>query len=147
MPKLDNIIPCEHGYHLCQREDLIQWLNKEIYEAEGRGDFIRHDNNKDVFPEARLIRKIDNWDDRTARLFCADCSEHVLYIFETKHPGDNRIRKCIQTVRDFANGKVLVNPKDSVARRRIEKLGKRRFEKAKELQKSMEKINWQKSLS
>jgi DNA helicase-2/ATP-dependent DNA helicase PcrA len=34
----------------------------------------------------------------------------------------------------------LVNPKDSVARRRVEKLGKRRFEKAKELQKSQENI-------
>lgn len=34
----------------------------------------------------------------------------------------------------------LVNPKDSVARRRVEKLGKRKFEKATELQKSMGKI-------
>ena len=47
-------------------------------------------------------------------------------------------RKEVKDVLSFI--RFLVNPKDSVARRRIEKLGKRRFEKAKELQKSMEGV-------
>jgi DNA helicase-2/ATP-dependent DNA helicase PcrA len=47
-------------------------------------------------------------------------------------------RKEVKDVLSFI--RFLVNPKDSVARRRIEKLGKRRFEKAKELQKAMEDI-------
>ena len=106
MPKIDDIIPCERGYHLCRREDLIHWLNKEIYEAEGRGEFIRHDDNKDVFPEARLLRRIETWNDKTARLFEADCAEHVLYFFEKRYPNDDRPRKVIQAARDFANGKI-----------------------------------------
>lgn len=47
-------------------------------------------------------------------------------------------RKEVKDVLSFI--RFLVNPKDSVARRRIEKLGKRRFEKAKGLQKSLENI-------
>ena len=47
-------------------------------------------------------------------------------------------RKEVKDVLSFI--RFLVNPKDSIARRRVEKLGKRRFEKAKELQKSLEDI-------
>ncbi len=106
MPKIDNIKPCLRGYHLCREEDLLEWLNEEIYEAEGRGKFIRHENNKDVFHEARLLRKLDTWNEKTARLFAADCAEHVLPIFEKFFPNDNRPRLAIQAARDFANGKI-----------------------------------------
>ncbi len=106
MPKVKKIEPCRRGYHLCREENLCIWLNDEIYEAEGRGEFIRHDNNKDVFPEARLIKKLDSWNERTALLFAADCAEHVLDIFEKKYPADDRPRKAIQATRDFALGKI-----------------------------------------
>ncbi len=113
MPKIENIIPCQRGYHLCRREDLIVWLNAEIYEAEGKGTFIRHDDNKDVFQQARLISKMDNWNERTARLFAADCAYRVLPIFEKRYPNDNRPRKAIQAARDFANGLVTAAASDA----------------------------------
>jgi len=106
MPKLDNIEPCVSGYHLCRMEDLIYWLNKEIYEAEGRGEFIRHNDNKDVFAEARLLKKMESWNERSARLFSLDCAEHVLDIFEKQYPNDDRPRKAIKAARKFANGKI-----------------------------------------
>jgi hypothetical protein len=106
MPKIQGIVPCERGYHLCRAEDLMFWLNEEIYEAEGRGKSIRHDNSKDVFEQARLIRKIEPWNEKTACLFAADCAEHVLPIFERKHPKDQRPRLAIKAARDFANGKI-----------------------------------------
>ena len=105
MPKIDNIVPCQRGYHLCRAEDLICWLNEEIYEAEGRGKSIRHEN-KDVFEQARLIRKIETWNERTDRLFAVDCAEHVLPIFEKRYPNDDRPRKAIHAVRDFVDGKI-----------------------------------------
>jgi len=105
MPKIANIEPCVRGYHLCRANDLIRWLNAEIYEAEGRGKSIRHEN-KDVFEQARLIRKIETWNERTDRLFTADCAEHVLPIFEKRYPNDDRPRKAIHAVRDFADGKI-----------------------------------------
>ena len=107
MPKIKDIVPCKRGYHLCRSEDLIQWLNVEIYEAEGRGKSIR-DKDKDVFEQAQLIRKIESWNEKTARLFAADCAEHVLPIFEKTFPDDKRPREAIQAARDFANGKISV---------------------------------------
>ncbi len=41
MTKIENIKPCCSGYHLCRAEDLIDWLNEQIYEAEGRGKEAR----------------------------------------------------------------------------------------------------------
>ena len=104
MPKIEKIKPCVKGYHLCREDDLLEWLNEEIYEAEGRGRSIRN-GSKDVFPEARLLRKLDSWNEKTARLFAADCAERVLFIFERIHPNDDRPRTAIQAARDFANGK------------------------------------------
>ena len=95
--------PCENGYHLCRFENLLSWLNEEIYEAEGRGDKIECDD-KIVFRQARLIRKIREWNEKTARLFAADCADHVLHLFEKQYPKDDRPRKAIQAARDFANG-------------------------------------------
>ncbi len=103
MPKIEEIIPCRSGYHLCEFTDLMTWLGPEIYEAEGK--FIR-DNNKTVFQQARIIRKIECWNERTARLFAADCAEHVLHLFEGEYPKDLRPREAIQAARDFANGKI-----------------------------------------
>jgi hypothetical protein len=108
MPKIEKVIPCESGYHLCREEDLILWLNEEIYEAEGRGEFIRHDNNKDVFGEARLIRKLEGWNKKSKRLFAADCAERVLPIFEKEYPTDSRPRKAIEASRKFANRKITM---------------------------------------
>ncbi|MBT9132469.1 MAG: hypothetical protein DDT33_00987 [Firmicutes bacterium] len=103
MPKIDNIIPCKKGYHLCRTEDIIFWLDEEIYTAEGRGEFIRHDNNKDVFQQARLIRKIVTWNKKNARFFAADCAEHVLEIFEREFPFDKRPRLAIEVARSSAS--------------------------------------------
>ena len=97
--------PCENGYHLCRFENLLEWINEEIYEAEGRGENIECDN-KIVFGEARLLKKLESWNEKKARLFAAECAEHVLPIFEKEYPQDDRPRKAIEAARDFANGKI-----------------------------------------
>jgi hypothetical protein len=68
MPPIDTIEPCVRGYHLCRESDLVSWLGPEIWEAEWRGDMIEQ-SDKIVVSEARLIRRLDTWNERTARLF------------------------------------------------------------------------------
>jgi hypothetical protein len=41
-----------------------------------------------------------------SRMFAADCAESVLHYYEDKYPNDNRVRKCIQAARDYAEGKI-----------------------------------------
>jgi hypothetical protein len=95
--------PCHYGYHICRSEDLIHWLDEAIFEVEYEGEIVETDD-KCVVRKARLLRKIETWNERTARLFAADCAEHVLPIFERDYPYDDRPRKAIQAARDYANG-------------------------------------------
>src|SRR5690606_8878356 len=73
--------------------------------------------DKHVFSEARLVRRIDAWNDRTARLFAADCAERVLPVFEARCPGDVRPHRAIDVARAFADGpasvKVLAAARDA----------------------------------
>ena len=104
MPKIKGELePCRNGYHVCRRNDLVAWLNQEIYEAEIRGEQINH-TDKVVAREARLIRKMARWDECTARLFACDCAEHVLHIFEKHNKTDSRPRNAIEVARRFADG-------------------------------------------
>jgi hypothetical protein len=113
MPDIQGgIVPCSNGYHACRPQDVALWLNATMYELEYEGDIIEA-NDKVVGRRARLLRKIDAWDDRTARLFAADCAERVLPIFEKERPGDDRPRRAIQAARDYANGIIDAAARDA----------------------------------
>ncbi len=104
MPQIEGIVaPCQNGYHLCRPDDLIEWLGPATYVAETRGEMVKSDN-KIIVREARLIRRLQ-WSERMARLFAADCAEHVLSVFEKRYPTDARPRKCIRVARRYAKGK------------------------------------------
>ena len=108
MPKVEGKLkPCYNGYHICRREDLIHWLDEAIFEVEYRGKIVE-DDNKCVVRKARLMRRLETWNEKTARLFAADCAESVLPNYESKYPDDARPRKAIQAARDYANGKIGV---------------------------------------
>ena len=100
------LIPCQNGLHVLQRKDLLQWLGPEIWTIDIKGEKIRHEDNKTVVREASLVEQFTHWNERTARLFAADCAERVLPIFGKSYPNDNRPRNAIQAARDFANGKI-----------------------------------------
>jgi hypothetical protein len=109
MPRLDGeLSPCEHGYrgyHLYREADLIHQLGPVIYEAEYRGEFLAAKRHL-VCREARLLRRLDAWNDATARLFSADCAERVLPIWERQYPEDSRPRDTIIAARAFARGEI-----------------------------------------
>jgi hypothetical protein len=114
MPKIDNIKPCQRGYHFVMLSQLPQWLGPTLYELEVRGEVINL-SDKSVAQQARLIRKVDTWNDKTLRLFAADCAEHVLGLYESKYPNDNRPRNAIQAARDFANGRISLDELNAAA--------------------------------
>ena len=103
MPAIKGIRPCARGYHFVNIEQLPQWLGPTLYEIEVRGQVI-HQADKSVAEQARLVRKVETWNDKTLRLFAADCAERVLGLYEKQYPNDDRPRKAIQAARDFANG-------------------------------------------
>ena len=109
MPEIDGeLVPCKNGYHLCRRQDLLCWLGDAIFEAEYMGEIVEC-SDKVVVRKARLLRRIESWNERTARLFAADCVERALHIFERDHPGDKRPREAVEAARQYANGKIAAN--------------------------------------
>lgn len=108
MPKIDHTVLCQRGYHLCRRGDLVRWLGPTIYEAEVAPDAIilAADDKIVTSGPVRLVRRLTRWNERAARLFAADCAEHVLPRYETRHPGDDRPRKAIAAARAYARGEI-----------------------------------------
>jgi len=105
MPLIEGTLSaCSNGYHVLTLEQLSEWLGPSIFEVEVKGDGIPQPD-KHVYPQARLIRKLDKWNDRAARIYACDCAEHVLGLFEKGYPADKRPRKAIETARLFAEGK------------------------------------------
>src|SRR5690606_20862783 len=107
MPEITRLVPCQQGYHVAADNQLIDWLGPELWEVECRGEHIAL-GDKHVFGEARLVRRIDAWNDRTARLFAADCAAPVLHLCEACCPGDVRPRRAIDVARAFADGQATV---------------------------------------
>ncbi len=103
MPHIARVEPCRSGYHACRVDQLVGWLGPVMWEAEYR-DEPQHAGNKMVGAQIRLVRQIEGWNDRAARLFAADCAERVLPIFEAVYPDDARPRVAVETARRFAVG-------------------------------------------
>jgi hypothetical protein len=72
-----SVVPCESGYHLTTAAHLLDWAHAELWVAEGRGKRVDADN-KVAFESARLVRRVDAWNERTAREFACWCTEQAL---------------------------------------------------------------------
>ena len=100
MPEISPVVACRSGYHLCRAEYLLDWAAPELYIAEGRGETVE-ETNKIVFAEARLLSRVNAWNDQTLRLFACDCAERALKHWDNPDP---RSVDVILVSRRFANG-------------------------------------------
>jgi len=109
MPAVEGkLIACKNGYHACREGDLLKWLGPAIFDLEYRGDRVDADD-KIIVREARLLRRCENWNERTARLFACDCAERVLPIYKRNYHSHKQLRRTIATVRRFADGAASLN--------------------------------------
>ena len=98
--------PCANGLHLCRKSDLVTWLGPAIFLAEHDGEKIIH-TDKVVVRKARLLGRLDTWNDTTARLFAADCAERALK--RERKAGrepDPRSWAAVTAAREFARGEI-----------------------------------------
>jgi hypothetical protein len=99
------LVACQNGLHACTIEQLPAWLGPELWRFEVDGELIDA-GDKVVARRARITERIETWNDRTARLFAADCADHVLPLFERHYPTDDRPRKAIEAARASARGEI-----------------------------------------
>jgi len=96
----------KNGIHAVRREHLVKWLGPRIFTFQYVGDEILEADDKVLGREGFLMREFEAWNERSARLFAADCAERVLHFFEAKHPNDMRPREAIEAARQFARGEI-----------------------------------------
>lgn len=63
---------CASGIHACEVGDLPYWIDTELWELELDGA-VRAER-KLVAPRGRLVRRVESWDERTARAFADSCA-------------------------------------------------------------------------
>jgi hypothetical protein len=104
-PPVTNPIICQRGWHACRWQDAIHHISDELWIAELDGIIVTGPD-KVAAERLRLVRKVKPIDDRSLRLFAADCAEQVLPIFERVRPDDDRPRAAIDAARRFARGEI-----------------------------------------
>ena len=92
-------ILCERGYHWCEARHALHHMHAECWLIETRGVTVIGED-KSVSQGARLLRRVETWNERTQRLFAADCAEAVVHLCGD----DPRPRAAIETARRFARG-------------------------------------------
>jgi len=105
LPKIpaDELVECDRGYHACKSDQLLSWLNVRLYEVKLGGKIIDGEN-KSLAQRIRFVRKIDTWNDKTARLYACWCAEQALPIYERDYPDDRRPREAIEVAARYASG-------------------------------------------
>jgi hypothetical protein len=103
-----DLIPCRVGLHATTAGNLLPFVHAQLWRVEIGDEYLWHTDSsmgrKLVARRMRIVERVEAWNDRTARLFAADCAERVLPLFETEHPNDPRLRAAIETARRFATG-------------------------------------------
>ena len=101
--------PCVNGYHLCREQDLIDWLDATIYEAEHEGELVAS-NDKVAVRKCRLTKRCEGWTEESARLFACWCVRHtpltngrVTWDLVT----DKRSRAAVEIAEQYARGEAI----------------------------------------
>ena len=101
-------VDLKSGLYGCTAETVSRWVDEELYEIEYDGEpVVSSCGTGKVFGRrARLVRRVERWNERTARFVAADFAEHVAHLWVPPAgvvwvPADT-----IRVVRQYADGLV-----------------------------------------
>lgn len=69
--------PCLNGIHACSASRLVEWLDEELWEIELDGSVLEDDGEL-MAPAARLLRRIEGWNEGCARAFVSHCLDSTI---------------------------------------------------------------------
>jgi hypothetical protein len=71
-----SLLLCRNGVHVCRAQDLAHWLHDELWETERDGDELPGLDCV-VVRRARLVRRIEAWDEDGGARFGEACIAHA----------------------------------------------------------------------
>jgi len=112
----------DDGVFLCHKHELIDHLGPVLYEAESHGEYVDY-QYRPVYKKIRLLRQVETWNERTMRLFVCDCVEHAIDLCEQWGKFYFAARRWIESIRQFANGKLSNTELYAVHKNAMERTG------------------------
>ena len=112
-PAQGDLKPRANGYHVCRPTGLVNWINAELYECEIGGDQAACNDPEDSIlcvRRARLIRRVESWNERTARLWGVWCARQALALMPDPDP---RSVAVVDTAGRFAYGHATAGELDA----------------------------------
>ena len=74
--EVERVEACRSGLHACRAADLPYWLGLgELWEVELEG--IEFDDRKLAARRGRLLRRVEEWNERTQQAFVGSCAERL----------------------------------------------------------------------
>lgn len=101
------LVPYQNGLHVMRECDLSFWPGPILYEVEVDGETVTT-HHEVVARRARLLRKIETWNERTLCAWLADCVDRVLLVFEKECPEDDGPRRAIEAIRAWLRGEITM---------------------------------------
>ena len=80
-----SVEPCHSGIHACRLADLPLWVNDQLYEIELDGDIVE-EPTKVVASRARLLRRVEAWDDDRRASYTRMCAARALELARSTSP-------------------------------------------------------------
>jgi hypothetical protein len=68
--------PCRSGIHACRASDLPFWVGRTLYEIELGGEVVEQ-RTKVVASRARLLRRVEAWDDELRETYTRMCADRA----------------------------------------------------------------------
>jgi len=101
LPEVEGkLVQCKNGYHACGAEHLVEWINAQLYEVEYRDQPDSY-GDKVNGRQLRFVRKVETWNDRSARLFAVWCAREALSLIDETDP---RCLTACDVAERYANG-------------------------------------------
>ena len=84
------VVDCLHGVHALREEQLLDWIDDELWEIE-LGGAVADRNGMLVAERGRLVRRVEDWNDTAARAFADACAKRsgTLAAEALRHAGLN----------------------------------------------------------
>jgi hypothetical protein len=96
---------CETGYHVCEKKDLLEWRNENLYIVDVRGEMVESDD-KSAFQQMRFVKRVNGWNEKNLRLASAEIVEKLsLPIWKEYYQNDTTLEFVIEVVKRYAVGK------------------------------------------
>lgn len=91
------IAVCINGIHASTPEQLPHWLGAELWEIELGGDILEHEAAL-VASQARLLRRVDGWDELMRGRFAEICLERARELADGYPAGAGLVTKVEHTL-------------------------------------------------